>query len=65
VSKIMEGDSGQARVLQERSEGPLPEVARVDEVPDFSGEDEALILTGLQLFSAWCPRWAEATALIA
>lgn len=44
MPEVVEGDAGETRLLQERREGPLTEVGGVDEVPDLSGEDEALIL---------------------
>ena len=45
MPEVVEGNPGQARMLQEWREGWLTEVGGVDEAAALASEDEALILT--------------------
>lgn len=44
VTKIMEAYSGQLGLLEERGEGPLTQVGRVDQGTALAGKDEAFVM---------------------
>ena len=44
MPEVVEPDGRESGVLEERCEGPLPQVGRVHECPPLRGEEEPLVL---------------------